>query len=157
MRRALVIAAGGAAFVLLATANSGGYRYGVSDQAYYQPAIVHALEPATFPRDRALLATQSRFLISDQAVAGLVAMSGGDIERVFLIVYVVGLLGLFGAALAFSRAMRFTPLTTAVLMLLLTFRHRIARTGANSLEGYLHMRTLAFAVGVAALAAIASG
>lgn len=157
MSRAFAIVAGGAAFVLLATANSGGYRYGVSDQAYYQPAIVHALDPATFPRDRALLATQSKFLLSDQAIAGLVAMTGGDIERVFLVVYLAGLAGLFAAALAFSRAMRFTPMTTTALMLLLTLRHRIARTGANSLEGYLHMRTLAFAAGVASLAAIASG
>jgi hypothetical protein len=157
VRRALAIVAGGAAFVLLATANSGGYRYGVSDQAYYQPAIVHALDPATFPRDRALLATQSKFLISDQAIAALVAMTGGAIERVFLGVYLLGLLGLFAAALAFSRALRFSPMATTALLLLMTFRHRIARTGANSLEGYLHMRTLAFAAGVAALAAIASG
>ena len=35
-------------------------------------------------------------------------------------------------------------------LLLLTLRHRIARTGANTLEGYMHPRQLAFAIGVAA-------
>ena len=31
-------------FLVLATANSGGYRYGVSDQAYYLPAISQHLK-----------------------------------------------------------------------------------------------------------------
>src|SRR5262249_7079200 len=35
-----------------------------------------------------------------------------------------------------------------------TLRHRIAKTGANSLEGYMHPRMLAFVFGVAACAAI---
>jgi hypothetical protein len=40
---------------------------------------------------------------------------------------------------------------------LLTFRHRIAKTGANSLEGYMHPRQLAFAIGVASLACLVRG
>lgn len=37
------------------------------------------------------------------------------------------------------------------LLGLLTLRHRIAKTGANTLEGYMHPRQLAFGVGVLAL------
>jgi hypothetical protein len=36
----------------------------------------------------------------------------------------------------------------------MTFRHRIAKTGANSLEGYFNPRMLAFAIGIAALACV---
>ena len=43
-------------FALLATANSGGYRYGVGDQAFYIPATELRLTPDAFPRDRALIA-----------------------------------------------------------------------------------------------------
>jgi hypothetical protein len=38
---------------------------------------------------------------------------------------------------------------------MLTFRHRIAKTAANSFEGYMHPRVLAFALGVIALANVA--
>jgi len=31
-------------FIALATLNSGGYRYGASDQAFYQPAVLKQLE-----------------------------------------------------------------------------------------------------------------
>jgi hypothetical protein len=40
-----------------------------------------------------------------------------------------------------------------VFLLLLTLRHRIAKTGANTLEGYMHPRQLAFALGIFALTA----
>src|SRR5688572_15936142 len=42
-------------FVLVATANGAGYRYGTSDQAFYIPSVVRALDPAAFPRDAALI------------------------------------------------------------------------------------------------------
>ena len=35
----------------LATANAAGYRYGVSDQAFYVPAVVRAMNPAAFPHE----------------------------------------------------------------------------------------------------------
>ena len=55
MKQRMAIAAGGALFCLLAILNSGGYRYGIGDQAFYLPAVVQHLNPALFPRDRALL------------------------------------------------------------------------------------------------------
>jgi len=47
--------------------------------------------------------------------------------------------------------------SVAALVFILTMRHRITLTGANTLEGYLHPRSLAFAVGVWALVAFLSG
>ena len=51
----MALAAGGLLFLVLATANGGGYRYGVSDQAFWIPAAVRALQPASFPRDAGLI------------------------------------------------------------------------------------------------------
>ena len=44
--RWLALAAGTLLFAVLATANSGGYRYGISDQAFYVPAVVRAGDSA---------------------------------------------------------------------------------------------------------------
>ena len=52
-------------FILLATLNSAGYRYGASDQAFYVPSIVEHLHPEFFTRDHPVLAAQARFMISD--------------------------------------------------------------------------------------------
>ena len=65
----LAIAGGGAMFCLLAILNCGGYRYGIGDQAFYIPAVVQHLNPALFPRDRALLHVQDQFMIFDKATA----------------------------------------------------------------------------------------
>jgi hypothetical protein len=62
---------------------------------------------------------------------------------------------LAGGGVAFARAMGCPWPTIAVFLVLLTLRHRIAKTGANSLEGYFHPRMLGFACGVFALAAVA--
>lgn len=35
-------------FVVLATANAGGYRYGIGDQAFYEPATQLRLNPDRF-------------------------------------------------------------------------------------------------------------
>ena len=44
--------------------------------------------------------------------------------------------------------------TTIALGLALTFRHRIAKTGVNTFEGYFHPRMLAFALGLVAVGAL---
>ena len=46
-----------------------------------------------------------------------------------------------------------TPWAVVALGAALTLRHAIAKTGANTLEGYFHPRQLAFALGVLAVAA----
>ncbi len=52
------------------------------------------------------------------------------------------------------RAFGASWLATGAFLALLTLRHRIARTGANSIEGYMHPRMLAFGLGLCALAFI---
>ena len=144
-----------AAFGLAATANSGGYRYGVSDQAFYATAVVKDLHPAFFPRDTPLLSAESRLSCRTRSSPRLSRGHGVDLPPLFLGLYVAGLLALFVATWQFGRARRYSRHgASSALLILLTFRHRIAKTGANSLEGYMHPRMLAFACGVFALAAL---
>ena len=142
-----------ALFVVLATANSGGYRYGVSDQAFYVPAIAMSADPTLFPRDRPLFAPQMRLWLGD-SVFGWLASATGSIPAVFAAMYVATLIVLFAAAISFGRGLGAAWPAVAAFAALLTFRHRIAKTGANSLEGYIHPRMLAFAIGIAAFACL---
>jgi hypothetical protein len=149
---ALILAA--AAFGIAATANSGGYRYGVSDQAFYTPAVVKDLRPDLFPRDAPLLAVEAHLMWSDEIVAGLSRALGVDLPPLYLGLYAVGLVALFAASWRFGRAAGLSTWSLIGLLVLVTFRHRIAKTGVNSLEGYMHPRMIAFACGIFALAAI---
>jgi len=63
-------------FALAATANGAGYRYGTSDQAFYIPVVVRALNPAAFPRDAALIDSQGRLMLSDEIIAGIIRVTG---------------------------------------------------------------------------------
>jgi hypothetical protein len=141
-------------FALLATANAGGYRYGASDQAFYGPALALAADPALFPRDRAVLAPQMRVWLGDDVFAAVARTLGLDQPALFALIQAVTLVVLFSAAVMLSRALGLSSLATCAFLLLLTLRHRIAKTGANSIEGYMHPRMLAFALGIAALACV---
>ena len=57
-------------FIVLATLNSAGYRYGASDQAFYVPAILERLDAGLYPRDTALIHSQSKLTAIDEAAAG---------------------------------------------------------------------------------------
>ena len=144
-------AAAGVLFVLLATANSGGYRYGASDQAFYGPAVALRMDPALFPRDRVLFAPQMRAWLADDLFAGLARATGARLPAIFFMTYIVTLLLFAAAAAWFARGLGGSAWMAGAALLLLTLRHQITRTGANSLEGYMHPRVLAFALGVAAL------
>jgi hypothetical protein len=150
--RALALAGGAALFAVLATANSGGYRYGISDQAFYVPAVVRAADPAAFPRDRPLIDAQAALMLSDELLATAARATGADLPAVHLWLYLATMAALFAAAVLLARALQGSWWMAAVLATLMTFRHRIAKTGANSLEGYAHPRMLAFAVGAMAVA-----
>ena len=63
-------------FILLATVNSAGYRYGASDQAFYAPAILKRIDPALYPRDSDLIQSQARLTLVDE-VLGPVARATG--------------------------------------------------------------------------------
>src|SRR5262245_9889516 len=86
------------AFVLLATANSGGYRYGASDQAFYEPAVQLQLHPDYFPRDRSLLESQGKLTLVDNVIATTSRVSGIDLPWLFFGLYVASLLALCAAA-----------------------------------------------------------
>lgn len=140
-------------FFVLATANSGGYRYGASDQAFYIPAIRKAMDASLFPHDAALLAAQGRVILWDGLVAGLTSSLNLSIETVFFLLYAAGVLLLYGAAFLIARSVGLSRWATIAFLALLTLRHRIPKTGVNTLEGYLHPRMIAFAFGMLAVAA----
>jgi hypothetical protein len=152
-RERLGLLVGAAAFCLIAILNSGGYRYGVGDQAFYIPAVVRHFDPSLFPRDRLLLHAQDRLMVFDDSVAALARGTGASIPVVFLVGYLLAILLLFGGLVAIGRTMYRSWWTVALLTALLTLRHRITQTGANTLESYFQPRLIAFAIGVWALAA----
>ena len=154
MRRPLVLAAGVAAFAMLATLNSAGYRYGAADQAFYIPAILRHVDPALFPRDAALIDSQSRLFILDEVFAWLMSATGIGLPAWFLLGYLVTLATHLAALTWLGRSIFANSWTIAAFVTLSTLRHRITKTGANSLEGFFHPRQLAFAIGLVAIAAV---
>lgn len=151
------VAAGAIAFCVVAILNCGGYRYGVGDQAFYIPAVTQHLNPDLFPRDRVILHAQDRFMLYDDAIAWFVRASGVPVPVVFFAGYLLALALLFGAAIAIGRTLYQTWLGVAMLTALMTLRHRITQTGANSLESYFQPRMIAFALGAWAIAAYLRG
>lgn len=139
------------AFLLLATLNSAGYRYGASDQAFYIPAVLRSMDPSLFPNDGPLIESQARLIVIDEAIGALATATGLSLPALFAAFYVItlGLLALAGKRL--GAVIYRHRWTTAALLAALTLRHAIARTGANSLESYFHPRQLAFALGALAL------
>jgi hypothetical protein len=110
-------------------------------------------DPALFPRDRALFEPQMRLWVGDSLLGG-VAAAGAGLPVVFAAMHLAGLAVLFAAAVALGRRLGADWPTVGAFLALLTLKHQITRTGANSLEGYGHPRMLAFALGMAALAGL---
>ncbi len=153
-RAALI--AGAAGFCVLAILNCGGYRYGIGDQAFYVPAVVQHLNPSLFPRDRMLLHVQDRLMAFDDLAAVIVRI-GIPLPVLSFVLYVLALLVLFAAAVSIGRTLYSSKWGVVMLIALLTLRHRITQTGANSLEAYFQPRMLACALGLAAIAAYLRG
>jgi hypothetical protein len=152
-RERLGLIGGAAAFCLIAILNCGGYRYGVGDQAFYIPAVTQHFDASLFPRDRLLLHAQDRFMVFDDVVAAFVRTTGVSIQVVFFAAYLLAAVLLFGGLVAIGRTMYRSWWTVVLLAALLTLRHRITQTGANTLEAYFQPRMIAFAIGVWAIAA----
>jgi hypothetical protein len=130
-------------FVLAATANGAGYRYGVSDQAFYIPVVVRALQPAAFPRDASLIDSQGRLMLSDEILAASSGHRHPARVSVSCRVPVVAAADLAGRHRDRRRLFRVT-VVDGRLRAAITLRHRIPRTTANSFEPYFHPRMLAF-------------
>ena len=141
-------------FVVLATMNSAGYRFAASDQAFYIPAILRQLDPALFPRDTGLIDSQARLTLIDEISAAVVHLTGLSLQHLFFALYLLSLLLLFAAAVAIGSRLYRTGWAVVALGAALTLRHAIAKTGANTLEGYFHPRQLAFALGLCAVAGL---
>jgi len=149
-------------FLVLATANGAGYRFGVSDQAGYVPAVMLAENPAAFPHDASLIRTHAQFFVIDELLGGIGRATGVSLESRFFAAYLVAMAVVWIGVLLIGRTVYGStpgrsPTTAWWLMLALaatiTLRHHIPRTSANSLEPYFHPRLLAFGVGVIAVAA----
>jgi hypothetical protein len=151
------LASGATAFCLVAILNSGGYRYGIGDQAFYVPAVIQHLNPDLFPRDRVLLHAQDRFMLYDDATALVAGWTGVGVPVLFVAGYLTGMGLLFAAVVAIGTTLYRSWWTVAFLAGVMTLRHRITQTGANSLEAYFQPRMVAFALGAWALARYLQG
>jgi hypothetical protein len=141
-----------AGFIVLATLNSAGYRYGASDQAFYAPAVLLRTQPDIFPRDAQLIRSQARLTFVDETIAALAELSGVSIPVLFLSLYLVSLTLLVFAIVRIASAYYASSWATVALLAGLTMRHAIAKSGTNTLESYFHPRQLAFALGACGLA-----
>ena len=141
-------------FVVLATLNSAGYRFGEGDQAFYLPAIQRHVEPESFPRDRILIDDQDRLNVFPRVAAALIRTAHLPPPALFLGLYVVALLLLAWGARAFAGCLGLSPWAQLAVLAALTMKHRVGMTGVNTLEGYGHPRVLAFAIGLAAVVSV---
>ena len=157
MQRPLLLAVGALVFCILLTANSGGYRYGVSDQAFYIPVVLDQITPGLFPHDRDLIDAQDRFFLFDNWFAPIVQLGGLSLPLAFLAAQLLTLSLLYAAIVGIGRVFYHTWWSVGGLVLLLTIRHRISYTAVNSVEGYFHPRMLAFAIGLSATALFLAG
>jgi hypothetical protein len=144
-------------FILLATLNSAGYRYGASDQAFYAPAILERMDPARYPRDSDLIRSQASLTLVDDVVGPLARATGVRLPVVFAALQVTALTLLALAAWRLGAALYRTHWATLALTAALTLRHAIIRSGTNTLEGYFHPRQLSFAFGALAVVSFLRG
>lgn len=144
-------------FVLLATLNSAGYRYGASDQAFYAPAILERIDPALYPRDSDLIRSQAGLTLVDDVLGPLARATGVRLPSAFVVLQLAALSLLALAAFLIGSALYRTQSAALALMAALTLRHAIIRSGTNTLEGYFHPRQLSFAVGALAIVAFLRG
>ena len=94
------LAAGLVLFVVLATLNSAGYRYGASDQAFYVPAVIRHLHPDYYPRDAPLIDSQARLTVADEAIASIARVTRASLPALFVVLYAGSLVLLACAAIA---------------------------------------------------------
>jgi hypothetical protein len=147
-------AAGGILFLLLATANGAGYRYGVSDQAFYIPVVEHAINAELFPRDASLIDAQGRLMITDEIIAGVARLTSLPLDTIFLSGYLLSIALIWIGLVTIGQRVSANPWAIVALGAAFTLRHRIPRTSANSFEPYFHPRMLAFGIGLIAIAAV---
>jgi hypothetical protein len=144
-------------FLLLATLNSAGYRYGASDQAFYTPAMLEGIDPARFPRDSDLIRSQAQLTLADNVIGPLARVTGMSLPRLFVILQALALTLVALGAFSIGTAIYRTAWAPIGLVAALSIRHAISKSGTNTLEGYFHPRQLSFAIGAVAIAGFLRG
>jgi hypothetical protein len=144
-------------FALAATMNSAGYRFGASDQAFYAPAMLKAIDPSLYPRDSPLIRSQARLTLVDDIVGPLLRASSIPLPAAFAAMQLAALALLAAAALSIGGRLYRTEWAAVALLAALSLRHAISKSGTNTLEGYFHPRQLAFGLGALAAAAFLRG
>ncbi len=157
MARATSLVLGGVGFCVLVLLNVGGYRYGVSDQAFYVPVVLQRLDPRLFPYDAPLLDAQNQLFAFDNWLAPLLVLTGVSLPIAFLVSYFVGVSVVYAAAVSIGRSLYSTWWGVGAFVAALAIRHRIPDTAVNTFEPYLHPRQLAFAAGLVAAAIFLRG
>jgi len=152
MTRFAILTVGAVLFCVLVILNVGGYRYGVSDQAFYLPVVLQGLEPDLYPHDAPLIAAQDRFFTLDDWLAPILDATGLSVPIAFLIGYGLSLMFLYAAAVTIGRTLYRSWWSIGGLIIGLTLRHRIPDTAVNTLESYFHPRLLAFGIGLVGVA-----
>ena len=144
-------------FLLLATLNSAGYRYGASDQAFYAPAVLEARDPGLFPRDSDLIRSQAKLTLVDDVIGPIARLTGVPLPALFAALHIatLGLLSL--AVIRLGSLLYTTRWAIIALLAAVTLRHAIIKSGTNTLEGYFHPRQVSFAIGALALASFLRG
>ena len=66
MSRLGLFMSGAALLCVLAAFDAAGYRYGVSDQAFYVPAIFLSVDPNLYPHDSSLIRAQGDLIVFDE-------------------------------------------------------------------------------------------
>ncbi len=150
-RRALIALCCVSAFLVLATLNSAGYRYGASDQAFYMPAMLERMDPSLFPRDSDLIRAQAQLTFADDVIGPVARVTGISFPVLFVVLQVVTLSLLAFAVFRIAQVMYRTEWASLALLAAVTLRHAIPRSGTNTLEGYFHPRQLSFALGALAI------
>ena len=157
MARVTTLVLGAIGFCALMLLNVGGYRYGVSDQAFYVPVVLQGLEPRLFPHDAPLLDAQNQLFAFDNWFAPLLVVTGVSLPIAFLLSYFAGVGVVYAAAVSIGRSLYATWWGVVAFVAALAIRHRIPDTAVNTFEAYLHPRQLAFAAGLTAAAVFLRG
>ena len=121
-------------FVLLATLNSGGYRYGASDQAFYAPAILEGVDASLFPRDSDLIRSQAQLTLVDNVIGPLGRVTHVELPTLFGALQVVTLALLLVAGIRIARYFYKTSWASVALAAL-------TRSKATSIRGSCRLRS----------------
>ena len=104
-----------------------------------------------------MIGAQGRYFLFDELIGGVDRLTGSPVPWLFLGAQGLTLAALFGGAWWLGRAVLASPWALDCWIAALTLRHRIAKTGVNTLEGYFHPRVLVCGLGLMSVALVLRG